>query len=247
MQRDSSMSQDSIQGRKKGRLKRFVLRGLLALVVLAVAAHFVYKYTGSNEWHPLPEKDGVRVFWMKPPGTTIVKYKGLTKFKSSLTSVTRFMQDPTTCEDVGCTDSVVLEDVSPQIQYNSFVWDYKKPFAKRQFVVKVEVSQNPTTREVLVLYVGDPDRIPENDCCIRVPHMNNSWKFRPGESGYIEVEYIVDMYEGGMIPYFVANAIHKQTAYIALREIGKFVVSDKYRQKYGDPKVRLDYIKEAGE
>ena len=243
----SSMSQDPSPAHKKGRFKRFLLRGFLTLTVLTVAAHLIYKYTGSNEWHPLPEKDGVRVFWAKPPGTTLVKYKGLTRFKSSLTSVTRFMQDPTTCDDVGCTDSVVLEDVSPQIQYNSFVWDYKKPFAKRQFVVKVEVSQNPDTKEVLVQYVGAPDRIPANDCCIRVPHMNNSWRFKPSENGEIEVEYIVDMYEGGMIPYFVASRIHEQTAYIALREIGKFVAGDKYRQKYGDPTVRLGYIKEMGE
>lgn len=229
--------------RKKGRIKRFLLRSLLVLVAAAVVAHFGYKYTGSDEWHALPEKDGVKVFWQKPAGTTIVKYKGTTRFRSSLTSITRFMQDPTTCDDVGCTDYVVLDNVSPQVQYMSFVYNYK-PFNKRQFVVKVDVSQDPKTKEVKVHYLGDPDRIPPNECCIRVPHMNNLWTFKPAANGEIDVEYIVDMYEGGMIPYFVYSTIHEKTAYIALRNIGNFVVSDKFKEKYGDPSVRLAYIEE---
>jgi hypothetical protein len=230
--------------RKKGRFMRFVLRGLLVVVVLAIAAHFVYKYSGSDEWHPLPVKDGVSVSWMKPSGSTVVIYKGKTRFNSSLTSITRFMQDPTTCDDVGCSDPVVIKDVSPQIQYMSFVYDYK-PFTKRQFVVKVDVSQDPKTKEVVVKYLGQPELIPPNECCIRVPRMNNSWRFTPLDNGEIEVEYIVDMHEGGFIPYFVGSRIHEQTAYIALREIREFVKSEKYKKKYIDNAVKLDYIEEA--
>ena len=244
MQGVSSVNPTPATARKKGRFKKFFLRGLLLLVVAAVVAHFAYKYSGSDEWHPLPEKDGVKVSWMKPSGSTIVIYKGTTRFKSSLTSITRFMQDPTTCDDVGCSDPVVIKDESPQIQYMSFVYDYK-PFTKRQFVVKVDVSQDPATKEVLVKYVGYPDMIPPNECCIRVPRMNNSWRFKPLNDGEIEVEYIVDMHEGGFIPYFIGSRIHEQTAYIALREIGKFVESDKYKKKYVDNPVALDYIQEA--
>ncbi|MEO7323239.1 MAG: hypothetical protein ABIW82_00260 [Dokdonella sp.] len=220
------------------------MRSLLLLVAAAVLGHFVYKYSGSDEWHALPEKDGVKVFWQKMPGTTIVKYKGVTRFRSSLTSITRFMQDPTTCDDVGCSDYVVLDNVSPQVQYMSFVYNYK-PFSKRQFVVKVEVLQDPNSKEVTVHYASDPNRIPANDCCVRVPHMNNTWTFKPAGNGELDVEYIVDMYEGGMIPYFVYSAIHEKTEYIALRNISNFVVSDKYKEKYGDASFRLPYITEA--
>lgn len=239
----SSTGPAPVPARKKWRIKRFLLRVLLILVAVAVIGHFAYKYSGSDEWHALPEKDGVKVFWQKLPGSTIVKYKGVTRFRSTMTSITRFMQDPTTCDDVGCTDYVVLDNVSPQVQYMSFVYNYK-PFSKRQFVVKVDVSQDPKTKEVKVRYLGDPNRIPPNDCCIRVPHMNNLWTFRPAGNSEIDVEYIVDMYEGGMIPYFVYNAIHEKTAYIALRNIGNIVVSEKYMQKYGDPSFRLPYIEE---
>lgn len=229
--------------RKKGRIKRFLLRSLLVLVAAAVIAHFVYKYTGSEEWHPLPEKDGVKVSWQKLPGSTVVVYKGTTRFNATLTGITRFMQDPTTCDDVGCSDYVVLDDVSPQVQYMSFVYNYK-PFSKRQFVVKVDVSQDPATKVVKVHYLSDANRIPPNDCCVRVPHMNNLWTFKPAGNGEIEVEYIVDMYEGGLIPYFVYSMIHEKTAYIALRNIRNFVTGDKYKQKYGDPSFRLPYIVE---
>lgn len=230
--------------RKKGRLKRIITRGLLFIIAAGVVAHYAYKYTGSNKWHVLPEKDGVNVSWMKPFGSTIVIYKGTTRFKSSLTSITRFMQDPTTCDDVGCTDPVVIKHESPQVQYMSFVYDYD-PFDKRQFVVKVDVFQDPKTKVVHVKYLGRPDFVPPEECCVRVPRMNNSWKFTPRGDTEVEVEYIVDMNEGGFLPYFFRNYMHEQTAYIALKEIREFVASDKYRKKYADGAVKLEYIQET--
>lgn len=229
--------------RKKGRIKRFLLRSLMVIVAVAVIGHFSYKYSGSEEWHALPEKDGVKVFWQKVPGSTLVKYKGVTRLRSSLTSVTRFMQDPTACDDVGCTDYVVLDTVSPQVQYMSFVYNYG-PFDRRQFVVKVDVSQDPKTKDVKVHYIGDANRIPPNDCCIRVPHMNNQWMFKPVGDGEIEVEYTVDMYEGGMIPYFVYNTIHEKAAYRGPKKIANIVVGDKFKQKYVDPSFTLPFIEE---
>lgn len=228
--------------RPKGRLKRFAVIGLLLIIGVPAVAHVVWKYSGSGEWQRLPEQGGIRAYSMKTPGSTVVKYKGVTRFQTTLTTITSFMQDPTTCDDVGCINPVVLDTVSPQVQYMSFVYPYG-PFQAREFVVKVDVSQDPATKAVLVQYAGDPDRIALNDCCVRVPHMNNSWRFKPLGNGEVEVEYVLDMYEGGGIPYFVANWIHEKTVYRALAKVAKIVMSDKYRQKYRD--VQLEFIHEG--
>lgn len=214
--------------------------GIIALGVVAFAAYYFY---GWKEWSPLGEKNGIATSSMKAPGSSLIVYRGVTRFEGSLTSLTRFMQDPTTCDDVGCTDPVVLETVSPQTQYMSFVYDYD-PFDKRQFVVKVDVQQDPATNDVIVRYISDADRIPPNPCCVRVPHMNNTWRFHALGNGEVEVEYIIDESEGGFIPFFVANKIHRFVAYEALAGIRKFVKTEKFRTKYMDGKT-LPYVVEA--
>jgi hypothetical protein len=108
----------------------------------------------------------------------------------------------------------------------------------------VDVSQDPKTKDVKVHYIGFPDLVPVDDCCIRVPHMNNQWVARPKGGKDIEVEYIVDMYEGGWIPYFVLNFFHAKTPYHALTNIRDFFKSEKFRKKYVEDGVVLPFIVE---
>lgn len=223
------------------RVWTFLKYAFVTLVVALVAAHFIYQFSGSGQWEPFQAKDGVTVFKKKDPGSVVVQYKGIMKVDSSLTSFTRFMQDPTTCDDVGCTDTVVIKEESPQVQYMSFVYDYH-PFDKRQFVVKVDVSQDPKTKAVAIKYLGDPDLIPDNPCCVRVPRMNNIWTARPIGPNQIEVEYVVDMYEGGFLPYPLTNYFHSRTPFSAFAKISKFVKSEKYRKKYIEDGKTLPFV-----
>lgn len=231
---------------KRSFLRRLVRR--LAVVALGVAAiagaaFLGYYFYGWSDWKPLGERDGIAVFSMKRPGSSLIVYKGVARFPVSLTSITRFMQDPSACDDVGCTDPAVLETVSPQIQYMSFVYDYA-PFDRRQFVVKVEVSQDPVSLEVRVHYLSDDSRVPPHPCCVRVPHMDNTWRFRPVGNGLVEVEYVVDEAEGGWIPFFIANMIHETVAHDALAGVREFVGSEKFRKKYIVGAKPLPYITE---
>ena len=219
----------------------FLKYAFAALLVAIIVAHFVYKYTGTGKWELFQQKDGVTVYKKKDPGSTVVQYKGIMKVESSLTSFTRFMQDPTTCDDVGCTDTVVIKEESPQVQYMSFVYDYH-PFDKRQFVVKVDVSQDPKTKSVTIKYLGHPDLVPEDACCVRVPRMNNIWIAHPIARNQIEVEYIVDMYEGGMLPYPLTNYFHSRTPFKAFAKISEFVKGEKYRKKYIDDGKTLPFV-----
>jgi hypothetical protein len=224
------------------RIARIAGIAVSALVVFAGVAFVAFYLYGWRAWKPIDERNGIATSSMKPSGSSLVVYRGLTRFKGSLTSLTRFMQDPSTCDDVGCTDVKILETVSPQTQYMAFVYDYD-PFDKRQFVVKVDVQQDAATKEVVVRYTGYPDRLPPDNCCVRVPRMNNTWRFRPVGNGEVEVEYVIDEAEGGLIPFFIANQIHESVAYQALKNIRKFVQSEKFQRKYVDDKT-LPYVTE---
>src|SRR5207245_2164817 len=60
---------------------------------------------------------------------------------------------------------------------------WKQPFVwfldDREFVVKSELWQDPKTKTLFYTLTGVPDRIPPDDCCVRIPVMRNKWTLNP--------------------------------------------------------------------
>ena len=158
---------------------RIFLWTLLVLVGVGIAAQLIWTYTGSGQWEALPEKNGVRVFSFKAPGTAVEKFKGIFKAKATVGAFVKFIQDPGVCEDVGCHDARIIEQVGSKLQYQTFQYDYPSPFKTREFVVRQAFSRNPDTRAVLVDLSAEPGKIAPNDCCTRVTEMHNTWLLTP--------------------------------------------------------------------
>jgi len=226
-----------------GRLRTWVASGVLAMVALGVAAEITWIYAGTGRWEALPEREGVKVYYLKIPGTTLMQYKAVGRFRAALRNIVSFMRDPTVCDDVGCVDSRVLEKIDSRHEYQTFTYRYPAPFKPRQFVVIEQVSQDPVSRQVTVEYLGTPYKIPPDDCCVRVPRMNNKWKFAPRADGSVDVEFLIDNYEGGFMPAFVSNYFSRESAYEAPAGLAMLLTQKKYIDKYSD--VPIDYINES--
>jgi hypothetical protein len=228
---------------RRGKFLRYTLYTVLALVLLAVLADLIWIYSGSGEWVALPEQDGIKVYYLKESGTGLVKYKSVSRIKASLKQVVLFMRDPAVCPDVGCTDSFELDRIDAQHTYQKFTYVFPPPFKPRQYVVLDTVNQDPKDNSALVEYVGVPYKIPEDKCCVRVPRMNNKWKFTPLPDGYLQVEFVIDNYEGGFMPAFFSNYIGKMSAYGAPVGLGEMVMGEKYMKRYQS--IDADYLKEG--
>ena len=220
------------------KISRIFLWTLLVLVGVGIAAQLIWTYTGSGQWEALPEKNGVRVFSFKAPGTAVEKFKGIFKAKATVGAFVKFIQDPGVCEDVGCHDARIIEQVGSKLQYQTFQYDYPLPFKTREFVVRQAFSRNPDTRAVLVDLSAEPGKIAPNDCCTRVTEMHNTWLLTPLQNGELEVEYVIDMSEGGFFPAFLMNLVHKEIVY-ELPEVQAILDKDKYKN------AKIDFIDET--
>jgi hypothetical protein len=78
-------------------------------------------------------------------------------------------------------------------------------FRPRQHVFGAIMYQNPENKEILYLIRATPDKVPLNDCCVRVNQMNNSWRFAPVENGEVEIEWMLNEDLGGFMPALVQN------------------------------------------
>jgi len=229
------------QPKPKGRIRRFLLRSVMVLIAALLVAHFGWKYSGSGEWEKEGEKKGVTIYGLKKPGSVIKKYKAVFKMRSKMSrfvmwaSDTKPPQKYSMRRESGLYDLRVLERHAD----HRAIWaTWKVPFgpylSPREFIARSQFSQNPVTKKLTYTVTGEPEMLPPNDCCVRIPLMINTWTLTPLKSGELQVEWFVDMDLGGAMPYFAQNAFMPKGMYGFAARVQLFIEQDEYKNaNYG--------------
>jgi hypothetical protein len=234
------MASEETLAKPKAWLRR-LLKGLLyvslSLVALFFVARLIWRFSGSNQWEFHGEKNGVKVYTLKEPGSDVRQVKGITRVHSTLAALVMLMKDPDICPEIGCKAAYTLERDGEQLQYDYFQMDLP-PFRPRDVLVQTYFHQNPKTKEVFFEVSAAPAKVPLNPCCFRVTDMNNTLRFTPLGNGEVEIEYLLKENEGGFVPDLYLNMVRPQIMYYGLPELQKFV----NRKKYQD--ARFESIEE---
>src|SRR5215470_3967834 len=99
------------------RLLKVLLIVGVSLAALFIVASLTWRFSGSNQWEFVEERNGVKVYSLKAPGSDLMQVKGIVQIRSTLAGPVKFMQDPDGCNDVGCHESKMIERVDDQLQY----------------------------------------------------------------------------------------------------------------------------------
>jgi hypothetical protein len=220
------------------RLARIVAILVVSLVVLSVVARVIWRFSGSNQWELAIDKDGVKVYSLKAPGSDLIQARGIVRVRSTMDGLVAFMRDPAACIDYGCHDVRSIERVDDWLDYGSFRFDLPFPFKPREFVIRTQVHQSLATKEVLLVNTAAPHKAPPSDCCVRVTEMNNTLRFTPIGDGQIEIDYFMSMHEGGYLPDLMLNWQRPRLVYGVLRGMQRMLDRPKYRT------AKLEYLAE---
>ena|SRR5215813_9268886 len=220
------------------RILKILLVVSVSLVTLLFVAQLIWRFSGSNQWELVQEENGVKAYTLKAPGLDLEQVRGVVRVRSTLAGIVKFMQDPDVCHDVGCYESRLVERVDDQLNYYTFQYLYPFPFRTREFVIREQCYQNPHTKEVFVGVAAAPDKTPPNDCCFRVTDMNNFWRFTPLENGEVEIEYTVNMNDGGFMPALMSNMVRHKLMFKLLPRMQSLLNKEKYQG------AKFDFIKE---
>jgi hypothetical protein len=211
-------------------------------IAVPVVAHYSWKYSGSNQWTLELEKNGIKVYSLKAPGSVVKEFKGVTQVNTTLSRIAAVMTSSTTagCRkfDPGCTAGEILEQWSAKdlswVQY--YRTTFVPPYGPRDFVLKTQISQDSQSKAVTVHVTSLPGLLPPNACCFRVQHVNNTWRYTPLENGKIEVEFHADFDLG--TPYYKFNRQTPKNVYFLLSRLEKVFNAEENR------KAEFAFIKE---
>jgi len=214
------------------RLAKILFRASVSVVVLIFFAQLIWRFSGSNRWELIQEKDGIKIYTLKAPGADLLQFRAIGRIRSTLPGVVAWMADPDACIIQGCSESIELGRVGEQIQYNYF------QYGQRDFVIEVYLYQNPDTKQVVVNVSAAPDKAPPRDGYFRITNLNNKWRITPLENGMVEVEIENNMDPGGFVPNFLYNMKRPDGMYEILTNLESWVSPDKYQN------AKFEFIKE---
>jgi len=239
------METKNATAKPQGRARKILRIGVPALAIVLLISHFGWKMSGSNEWKLFSDKDGTKIWTLKTPGSTLIKVKAVGHVRSRLSGMVRLIENPDSCEEAGCTDSKVIDNVDTRIgcytAYNSFRFNMPFPMSTREYVVAIQHRQNPQTKQIEVNLLAAPNKTMPLGGCVRVTHMHNIWRLTPTGSDTMEVEYVQDFDMGGRVPYFVTNLFLPEVAKKVFHDLQGMMDKEKYR------KAQVAYVMESGD
>lgn len=223
--------------RPHGRVRRLVLRvvavGCVLAVVILIAAHFAWKYSGSSKWELEREKNGIKIYALKTPGCTLKDFKAVRRIKLTLQSALAAMSSTETEECAawapGCVSVQSIQPWSSQdLSYiHLYRLKYPSPFSPREILIKAQASQEPASKAVMIEFMARPDALPRNECCFRVTELHNVWRFTPVGNGEVEVELAVHGDQG--VPYPLVNRVTPIVIYRLFARLPKLLIKEKWQ------------------
>lgn len=230
------------------RIGKVVLFGSAALIATVSLANLAWTLSGSSEWELEIDKGGVQVYSYKAPGSSTKQFKGVKRAKYSMSHIVggMLLDNPSlqNCKDwiPTCESLSVLEPYSEQAQGDAVLWtvDLPPPFANREYALKSHVTQDKYTNKVAINMLAAANKVPLNDCCVRITHIHNRWEITPLEGGEVEIQLTQDFSLGGFFPDLLINLSGAEETWKLFHDqIPVLLDKDKYRN------AKFDYIVEG--
>lgn len=210
-------------------LKRTAFALIIVLVALLVG-HVAWTNSGSNQWRLVSERDGVRIWALKTPGYSLMKYKVNVRFDAELPNVLFTLTDLDTGKDFGASDIRRIEEVSaPAVfyAYDTYKLALPGPFGNVEVVILNQCYEEPDTKRFHVNVYAAPNKIPRDGSSSRIVHLSNNWTLTP-VSGGVDVESISEMDLG--LPYVLANLAMPEVIDTQVETMRAMLKTDRYKQ-----------------
>ena len=216
---------------KRSRLfPKIILSLFTAIFVIVTISHFVWRASGSNEWKLVKDENGVKVYSLKAPGSTLLKFKADMRVQTRLSSAVFALRgDVSTANDFSGTNFKVIERIeTPTLYMATYSVDQvmPPPLGTKEIVMQLHYMQDPETKKVVIHVEAAPGKIPPKKIW-RVKHLNNIFSVTPLGNGEVDWQMIMDVDMG--VPYFLFNSVVPDSFVKDFAHMKELLETDKYK------------------
>jgi hypothetical protein len=194
----------------------------------------------ADGWKYEKSAGGAVAYTRTVPNSSFKEYKVETEVEATLTQVVAVLMD---VRDLPqwvdrCSEATILKEISPTESITRTVTASPFPLKNREAISYGRLTQNPSTKVVVLESSGRFDYLPLNPKYERVHSVRGRWVLTPKPNGKVHIQMIGHTDPGGVIPAAIANQFVVMIPLNTIKNLRNQIKKEKYA------KAKLMYIRE---
>lgn len=216
---------------KLQRQKLYILTLFLSLSILFLQA--------QEDWKLKMDKEGIQIYSRPCADSRINSLRVSCILEATLSQITAVLLNVNSQDEwFYHTKSKVLLDVSPSELYYYAELYLPFPFSNRDFVEHIKLSQDPTTKIIIMDVQNVPDYISSKKDFIRVLQSSCKWVITPSGKDQIIIEFTLFADPAGSIPIWLVNRFSMYGPFETFKKLKDYIRKPEYSN------VQLPFIKD---
>lgn len=162
----------------------------------------------AEDWQLQSNRDTIAVYTADIPGQELRAFRGVTIVPAPIRSVVALLGDvenmPAWFYQMKSARELDQGPVHGHYQYLVIagIW----PVKDRDVVVRASTIQQ-SNGAIVITAIAQPDKLPRQDCCVRIPRLESTWLVRAVDGSRTEVTLTTSSHPGGSLPLWIANLV----------------------------------------
>lgn len=194
----------------------------------------------ADGWKYESTAGGVVAYTRVVPNSSFKEYKVETEVDATLTQIVAVLVDVRNLPQWvdRCVEAAILKEFSPTESITRTVTASPFPLKNREAIAHGRLTQNATSRVVVLESKGRFDYLPLNPAYERVHSVRGRWVLTPKPHGKVHIQMIGHTDPGGVIPGPIANQFVVLIPLNSIKNLRNQIKKEKYAQ------AKLSYIRD---
>ncbi|MET1054401.1 MAG: START domain-containing protein [Pedobacter sp.] len=205
----------------------------VSVLIIAIAFFFlnISSTQAQDNWTLSTRHEGIYVYTRPASNPRLKAIKVVSTIQAGSSQLLAAIMDIETCDEwvYHSKTNVMVKKTSPLdlIYYSEL--DVPWPCENRDYVVHLQVSQNPQTKVITVNSPCIPGYVPQKDKIVRIPHSVGYWTITPLAKNQVRAEYVLEVDPMGTIPAWLINLFATKGPLETFKGLKVHVQQDKYK------------------
>lgn len=185
-------------------------------------------------WEKIDETERIEVYTRKVESSAYKQIKIVCRIKAPISEIVNAL------EDVNYHAVWVYETEESKIvnkrSYNDFDYYAKLnmpfPAKDRDIYITYNRKQDKENKIVDIVSTASPDIQPPKDKIVRIEDFKSTYKIKPLESGWTEVEYFMTADPGGSLPAWIVNLFTTKGPVQTMKSLIDLIESNHYEGQF---------------
>jgi len=178
-------------------------------------------FLSAQAWDFIKEKDGIKIYTRKDPGSSVKSFKGVTDIHAPAEEVYNLIGNVKNLDwwDKNLREIKVLYYEKEKKSHYYLVYDSPWPVTDRDLCVDATITTDPVTGIRKVYAIPLKNVVPENPNYVRIKDYWQSWVLTPTGNDVVHAVLEGHVDPGGSVPDWIYNMVITETPLKIMRGI----------------------------